>query len=86
VIVMVRVAEWLIAPAPLVPAETETVSVPGGVPGLPPLLELPPLQEVRADATVKRRNKPKSCKTGSPRLAGRAAIASSTTRTGRRSA
>src|SRR5260370_42647928 len=55
--VIVRVADWLIAPEPLVDAETETMLVPRGVPGFPPL---PPLHEIRPDATIRRTSKPKS--------------------------
>lgn len=45
---MVRVADWLIAPKPPVDAVTVTVLVPAGVPGFPPVFtELLLLHEIK---------------------------------------
>jgi hypothetical protein len=70
VMVIVRLAAWLIAPAPLADADTETVLVPSGVPGFPPL----------GTST------PRSCKLCSAPLRRRAAIPNIIARTGNRSA
>lgn len=85
VMVIVRLAAWLIAPAPLADADTETVLVPSGVPGFPPLV-LPPLHEVSPDATIRSISTPRSCKLCSAPLRRRAAIPNIIARTGNRSA
>ena len=61
--VIVRVALWLIVPVPLVEGVRVTVLVPAGVPGLPgfPSLLLLP-HEVRPAANTRRANKPKTSK------------------------
>src|SRR5260370_3816309 len=82
VMVIVRVADWLIAPEPLVDAETETMLVPRGVPGFPPL---PPLHEIRPDATIRKTSKPKSRRPSSGFLR-RAARLRTIHRTGNRAA
>src|SRR5260370_3245638 len=80
--VIVRVADWLIATEPLVDAERETMLVPRGVPGFPPL---PPLHEIRPDATIRRTSKPKSRRPWSVFLR-RAATLRISPRTGNRTA
>ena len=57
----------MIAPAPLVDADTVTVLVPSGVPGFPPAV-FPPPHEVSPDASIRKINRPKSCKPRGPRL------------------
>jgi hypothetical protein len=84
VTVMVSVAAWLIAPAPLVDADTDRLVVPMGVPGFP-LPELPPLHEVNAETAVRSISSTKSRKLRDPRLR-RAAKPNITARTGNKTA
>jgi hypothetical protein len=63
--VIVSVAEWLIAPAPLVDADTETLVVPIGVPGFP--TRFPELHEVSPDTAARKINTPKSREPRRPR-------------------
>jgi len=78
--VIVRVAEWLMLPAPLVDADTETLVVPIGVPGFPTTL-LPPLHETSADAATIRSSRLKNRKVRCSRLR-RVAIPKSMAKTG----
>lgn len=73
--VIVSVAEWLAAPAPLVDADTDKALVPSGVPGFDELL-FPPPQEARPVAANKSIRMPRSLarRSGLLRLAAKPSI------------